>query len=651
MKVFEDFEYTFEFVSIGRDSKRCEVTIHKYLGNKKKVIVPSAIEKISVTKLMNTFTGQAEIEYIDLPRYLKVINADTFRDCKSLKSITLPLSLDEICSNSFKNCVSLEKISLYNSILIYKNMKLGQNAFENCPNIHDKNGFFIMDAYLFSYNGKETNIEVPYGVIKICEYAFVGNKTVENVTIPSSVSKIGTSAFANCKKLREITISTSVAALSADIFAQCSSLEKVVFTQKTASAYNYTRVDRGTFSYSGQMRKFFLKTGEEIDLTVSKSFSANEQEQYMIDLLSKWAEISQETRDSFLTQWNKKIQNNTEIGKNILRNWVFYQQTAKEMKVYFEAGCHLELPEMEIYLDHCIKEGKTAETAILLEYKHEHFDETYLESEILRQEMLDFGLQPVNKEELSEKWAYYEENECVIITGYLGENASEILPDYVRGGMHILRMEKSKIGFPFLDQLFLPEGLEIIGAETFLKSSLIEVYIPSTVKEIGYMAFAESELRLFSFINTEILLSRSIFSGCKQLEKVDFTETITEIPYATFFLCVSLAEIILPIGLQKIGRKAFSACRSLKKIIFPNTLIIIDTFAFEECTVLEEIELPDSIGRLNSRAFLNCTALKKVILTTEAMCSNIHQKAFLGCTSLKFIGTEGGENLIENFQK
>lgn len=674
MKSFLDFEYTMEEKKIKKKTKmrsrhdiRKEVTIHKYHGNQKNIVVPYAMEQITVVELRETFTDQVEIETVELPRYLKVISADTFRGCENLKNITIPSTMDYIGKGSFANCLLLENVFFYKTPFFVEKIEFGEGVFENCPKIYDKDGFAIIQNYFVSYNGTEENITLPYGVKKIAEFAFDRNKTIKSVVIPETVTEIGWYAFSNCENLsnitlsneiqiikhgtfqgcenlQEITIPESVNTIEKGAFTNCDSLGKVVFSHCPKT------IQKGTFTYTSKMREILLKSGEEIDARVIGTFVESDYEQYLIDLLSKWTEISQRTRDYFINQWTDKLENPRYRRQHHLRTWIFMQQTAKEMKVYFEAGCHLEMPELEGYLEHSIAKGNTTETALLLAYKNEAFDKTFLDSENSRKEMLEFGLQPLTVKELAEKWAYHDENRLLTITGYLGEEISEILPEHLGRGKKIYKIEKSEVGFPNLEQLFLPEGLEIIGDEVFFQASLKEVYLPSTVKEIGYKAFSESELTQVMVKTEKILLDRSVFSGCKQLNKVIFIDTVLEIPFATFCDCISLREIILPDGLKKIGRKAFSGCKSLQTMNFPSSLQVVDTFAFEECVALEEILLPSLIERLNSRAFLHCTGLKRVILTSPAMCEKIHQNAFSGCSSLEFVGEEGGTNLLDKFQ-
>ena len=57
-----------------------------------------------------------------------------------------------------------------------------------------------------------------------------------------------------------------------------------------------------------------------------------------------------------------------------------------------------------------------------------------------------------------------------------------------------------------------------------------------------------------------------------------------------------------------ISKSAFSGCKSLKRINIPNTVIKIDSKAFATCKSLEQIYLPDSVTDIATDAFENCPA-------------------------------------------
>ncbi len=112
-----------------------------------------------------------------------------------------------------------------------------------------------------------------------------------------------------------------------------------------------------------------------------------------------------------------------------------------------------------------------------------------------------------------------------------------------------------------------------------------------------------------------------------------------------------LTEYTVPEGIEIIWRSVFSGCKKLQKVNLPSTLIAIKNCAFESCSNLNEIKLPDSLEEIQECAFYNCTSLKEVILPPNL--KSIGYAAFMGCKSLEQIiipdsVTEIGESVCKD---
>jgi len=103
---------------------------------------------------------------------------------------------------------------------------------------------------------------------------------------------------------------------------------------------------------------------------------------------------------------------------------------------------------------------------------------------------------------------------------------------------------KDEIGLGnFLDYLtYLPEQL-------FANSDILDIVIPSNVKEIG----------------------AKCFYNCKNLLSCDIQGDVKEIPSQCFSNCSSLQELILPKTISKIGFNAFAGCNNEVKIFSEKT--------------------------------------------------------------------------------
>lgn len=129
------------------------------------------------------------------------------------------------------------------------------------------------------------------------------------------------------------------------------------------------------------------------------------------------------------------------------------------------------------------------------------------------------------------------------------------------------------------------EGLPVIaiGDNAFAndRTSLVTLTIPSTVKRIGFKAFAYQTS----------LLSVSVGDG------------VSSIGAGSFYACSSLESVTLGDGMREILADAFSGCSSLNRVDLGERVRRIQDSAFADCTSLEELRLPTSITVLGNAPF------------------------------------------------
>ncbi|MFI3255559.1 MAG: leucine-rich repeat domain-containing protein [Eubacteriales bacterium] len=741
MEVFQDFEYEILTVMGEKegDSKRKIISLEKYLGNEKNVVIPDEIEGYPVTVMNGTFAGKEELERVTLPKKLETLVIATFQDCIKLKTIHFPSSLKKIGINAFMNCTSLEEITVSDSAALIEKMSLDLDVFEDCPKLCDENGFIILKTLLLSYQGTESQVTIPDGITKISEAAFYDNRIVTSVVVPDSVTIVGKQAFYQCVNLTEITLSKELKTIGQEAFFDCKKLEQISLPEQVkeiekgvfsdcvslkeiqwsenlefilddafSGCYSLEEIsfpenlncikksfvgcinlqkitippsvnsiykkafekcnsleiieilDRpeGTekldlqiscFPYSAKMRENVLKKGQEVPDIIAKTFNKAHTQKYLTDLFASWDKLSETAKDLFRQEWKKKITVKVKKGKNRLRNLMFLESTAKEMGIYFKEGFHLELPELEEYLEFSIKNENTAETALLLDYKNKTYSKDYLEELETRKNLVDIGLELPTLKELREKWTVTTRKDHIIINGYHGKSKVEILPPTLADGTPIRKIKKTYDGFKTLEKLTLPAGIEEIGESAFNETSLEVIHIPSTVTYIGTQAFSDTKITEITLPSSLDYVNNGMFWGCAKLEKVILPDTITKISKSAFNHCVSLADIHIPESVKKIEAAAFYRCHKLKNITLPDSVEIMERDVFEECYSLEEIRLPSGLLELKDNCFAHCRKLKKVILPVENM--KIGDNVWWDCPSLEFIGVEGGENLLHKYKK
>lgn len=234
----------------------------------------------------------------------------------------------------------------------------------------------------------------------------------------------------------------------------------------------------------------------------------------------------------------------------------------------------------------------------------------------------------------------------------------------------------------------LPETKKIPDNLFLGCTSIIDVQIPETVTEIGQKAFKDaSSVENVTFaVNTETgkvkgveKIGISAFDGCSSLQELVLPETVTEVLQGAFANegalvkadmsrtaslkkwdkesfkgDTALAEVILPTagGITAIPDGAFAGCTTLtgenlkipknivtitanafkesglKKLYIPNQVTTIGASAFEACKNLEDVHISNNISIISQSTFKNCEKLEKIEIPVKV--EKIGTNAFYG---------------------
>ena len=200
-----------------------------------KLRIPETIyhneEEVEVTRILScVFANCINLESVQLPSTIRVIDDFAFKNCLSLQSINLDrvsylerhcfanckkLNVEEINSSlgeyTFLNCESLVNIELTNS----HNTDIPKGCFLNCKNLK-----CIATRYIETFDEG------------IGEEAFKGCSSLENVYLGDvayyvDTAKINNEAFKDCVSLKEISLRGPWKLDGNYIFENCTSLKKV----------------------------------------------------------------------------------------------------------------------------------------------------------------------------------------------------------------------------------------------------------------------------------------------------------------------------------------------------------------------------------------------------------------------------------------
>ncbi len=198
---------------------------------------------------------------------------------------------------------------------------------------------------------------------------------------------------------------------------------------------------------------------------------------------------------------------------------------------------------------------------------------------------------------------------------YCGQLSSVLLPDTVT------RLGASAFeGCSLMTSAVLSNNLTSISPKAFLRTGLMSVDIPPSVRTIDSYAFAQtSSLVEVNFASDGLLsvIGAASFSETS-LISLSIPPSVVSIEDSAFALLTGLTSITFEDGslLREIGSDAFQATLSLTSVVFPEGLVSLGERAFFN-SGLREISLPASFSALGDGAFASCHSLSHIFVDSE----------------------------------
>ena len=221
----------------------------------------------------------------------------------------------------------------------------------------------------------------------------------------------------------------------------------------------------------------------------------------------------------------------------------------------------------------------------------------------------------------------------------------------------------------------------LFGAAPFHGKAMVTgVIIPSSVKSIGWLSFADcTRLTSVTIPSGVTTIGDSAFAGCRSLPRVTIPSSVTAIGSSAFRSCISLTSVTIPNSVTNVGDGAFSECDGLMEIVvdptnqhyidldgilfkknqpclvqYPggkighytisNNTTTIQNNAFSGCKGLTSVTIPNGVTSIGDGAFSGCTGLTSVTIPSSVISIGIH--AFSGCTGLTAITLQDGIETI-----
>ena len=188
------------------------------------------------------------------------------------------------------------------------------------------------------------------------------------------------------------------------------------------------------------------------------------------------------------------------------------------------------------------------------------------------------------------------------------------------------------------DSVTLPMDLEKVGKNAFRDSGLKEVSFSPALKSIGDTAFQSNSIKSVILPDTITSLGKGAFATNPTIEKIDLSNSLTEIPDSAFGCSdkknwmSGLTSIEIPASVKRIGKRAFAG-NNFTNISVPKGVTEIDDYAFSTKNYLLKdaevcnVELPEGLVKIGSYAFRNKKIAEvKLPATVEALPKTVFAK-------------------------
>ena len=181
----------------------------------------------------------------------------------------------------------------------------------------------------------------------------------------------------------------------------------------------------------------------------------------------------------------------------------------------------------------------------------------------------------------------------------------------------MVNVEVSYKGFPIAN---IPEGqtgrLACRGKK--MVSDVTIAYKKTGISRVAQLVGRTiTELTADDFEGVEIIGSY-VFFTCKELKKLEFSDSVSQISYQAFAGCSGLTSLYFPNTVQFIGYESFFNCTGLKNVVIVgNSNLNIETGAFSSCKALEVVDFSQTtvVPKLNNvNAFTNVPTTCKIVV-------------------------------------
>lgn len=590
------------------------------------------------------FANCSNLEKVDFSEQSS-FHGQTFKNCTSLTQVILPKPLTSIPDSQFEGCSSLSSVSYINDSgeLINKfpsTLKsIGANAFygcnfnslllDDCSKVLIGDSAFVDNAFSSLTLTDEKIKSVGEGAFSSCA-ALLNLSWQLELEIPSN-------CFAYCVSLQSVNISKLKNSIGEYSFASCSVLSGVTISINSSNfsilegafqncAISTITLPEGLVGIDSLA--FYGNKFEDITFPASLSYLADDALQNCVSL----------TKFTLKSDLESNITNTSKVGNG--GPWyvegepyvVGHERSSAPDGIGPKAtytttpgkAKNVDWNWVEILANGQIRTYTSSATASTTTSSTS--SKTYDGVEVGKKYLIKYIPASLDEGDLT----ITAPTAIIDFNGQIHEIAGIIAFD-------TNDVAKTKISSSNNVYLELPSGFEYVGAECFNNvqgKALDSITISRTIKYVGKNAFNGTKISSVYLPNLTFV-GESAFENCSELKSAEFSNLITQIPYACFKNS-GVANFVMPQSVQAIGESAFESS-SITKVYLPATCLEIGAKAFYGCINLNSVEglSNTKLTKIESQTFQNCSSLTKAYLPSTI--EVVNENAFANCSQLKYV--------------